>query len=147
MLKKSLFLILFFALIAAFCSNAALAAENDGFFSPENQKLQKNIADKAIACSKAFVTRFNQKSGSAIVIKDTFYDSKFHRIYFEIDGKLTVSKSIHNLFVKAEKIYSSDGEIAFDFVLKNPAAQGNKIAYEIEGELIIFQKNIFFNSW
>lgn len=145
MLKKSLFFILFFGFITSFFSNTLLAAENDSFFSPENQKLQQNIADKAIACSKAFVTRFNQKSGSAIVIKDTFYDSKFHRIYFEVDGKLTVSKSIHNLFVKGEKIYSSDGEIAFDFVLKNPAAQGNKIAYEIEGELIIFQKNILLN--
>lgn len=145
MLKKSLFFSLFLALITAFCSNIALAATNDGFFAPENAKLQKKIADRAIACSQAFVARFNQKSGSAIAIRDTFYDSKFQRIYLEIEGKLIVSKSIHSIFVKDEKIYSSDGEIAFDLVLRNPEILGKKVAYDIEGELIIFQANILLN--
>ncbi|MEW6710987.1 MAG: hypothetical protein AB1403_14265, partial [Candidatus Riflebacteria bacterium] len=72
----------------------------------------------------------------------TFYDQKFKRLYIEVEGTIVVSKSISKTFIKGEKIYSSDGQLAFDLVFKNPTAKGDNFLYQIDGELIIFQESI-----
>lgn len=134
-------LVLFYSLFTGVLN----AAGSDGFFAPENLKLQKMIATRTISCVNEFVSAFNRKSAAKVVIKDTFYDAKFHRIYVELTGKIAVSNSIHKLFIKNERIFSSDGLLAFDIGLKNPVAGNGNMIYEIDGELIIFQENIIRN--
>jgi len=120
----------------------AFAANNEKFFGPEADKLHKKIAEKSISAINSFVAEFNEKSGSQVAIKDRFYDAKFHRLYIEIDGMIVVSQSLHKTILKGERIFSSNGQVAFDLGFKNPSLQQGKVTYELSGELIVFQESI-----
>ncbi len=143
MINKRYFLNLaFLVLVTILQCCVAFAANNEKFFGPEADKLHKKIAEKSISAANSFVAEFNEKSGSKIAIKDSFYDAKFHRLYIELDGKIIVSQSLHKTILKGEKIFSSNGQVAFDLGFKNPSVQRGKVTYELSGELIVFQENI-----
>lgn len=133
-----------------FCSHAGLAAEPNpafgqpGWFSAKTDLVLDKVADVLQKKIRELAGFLNNRQSLDLKITQMFYDRHLRRMFVEYDGAVRFTGKWPSKFDKDEYYFTSDGNLAWDFTLRDLRVEKGAITFTIKGDLVISLDKIMF---